>query len=78
MVDFPLIGFFFWKMLVQQLEVYRSPVVLRGFPDEIAFLSLAKINEILTVTKMACVAVQHPSSINHHHPMILLDGLGRK
>ena len=46
---------------------------------KIAFLSLAKITEILTVTKkMACVAVHHPSTINHHHPMILLDGLGRK
>lgn len=73
-----LIRFFFWKILVQQLEsVVKCPVLWVVFLMKIAFLSLAKITEILSVTKkMACVAVQHLSSINHHHPMILLDGLG--
>lgn len=60
-----LIRFFFWKMLVQQLEsVVKCPVLWVVFLMKIAFLSLAKITEILTVTKkMACVAVQHLSSI---------------
>ena len=62
-----------WFTNLKSIEVRFWEVI---FLMKLLSWAKAKITQILTVTKMACVAVQHPSSINHHHPMILLDGLG--